>query len=125
MKMIMAIALGGALGAVSRHFVAGAIFRVFGPGFPWGIMSVNIIGSFFMGVLVEAFALKFDPTPELRGFLTVGLLGAFTTFSTFSLETVLLFERGHLLQAAGYITGSVALGVFGLVAGMWLGKIVL
>lgn len=125
MNMVVAIALGGAFGAVSRHYVAGAIFKAFGHGFPIGIMAVNIIGSLLMGVMVIAFALKFESSPELRGFLTVGFLGAFTTFSTFSMEAVMLFERGQTFQAAGYILGSVLFGIVGLLVGMWFGKIVL
>ena len=125
MRMIAAIAIGGALGAVSRHYVAGAILKAFGPGFPLGIFVVNILGSFLMGMMVTAFALKFETTPEMRGFLTVGFLGAFTTFSTYSLEAFLLIERGDYGQAALYTGGSVLLGVLGLVLGMWIGRVAL
>jgi len=125
MQMLVAIAAGGAVGAVSRHFVAGAVFRAFGPGFPYGTFAVNILGSLLMGVFIAAFALKFETSQELRGFLTVGLLGSFTTFSTYSMETVLLIERGDWTGAGLYAFGSLALGILGLLAGMWLGKIVL
>lgn len=125
MQMILAIALGGAIGAVARHVLAGAITRWFGSGFPLGIMVVNILGSFLMGVLITALATRFEASPEMRGFLAVGLLGGFTTFSTFSLETVLLMERGEFIQVALYILGSVLLAVLGLMAGMWFARTLL
>ena len=122
--MILAIGLGGALGAVSRHFLAAWISRLTGHGFPWGIMTVNILGSFLMGLLITYLSHHFNTTPELRAFIVVGLLGGFTTFSTFSLETVLLIERGQMAEAAGYVAGSVMLAVSGLFAGIWLGRII-
>ena len=124
MRMILAIGLGGALGAVSRHFLAAWISRLTGHGFPWGIMTVNILGSFLMGLLITYLSHHFNTTPELRAFIVVGLLGGFTTFSTFSLETVLLIERGQMAEAAGYVAGSVMLAVSGLFAGIWLGRII-
>lgn len=123
MQMVLAIALGGATGALSRHFLAGFVTKAVGYGFPLGTMTVNVLGSLLMGFLVTAFALKFDSTPELRGFLTVGLLGSFTTFSTYSLETVLLIERGDWQSAIIYAFGSLFIGVLALLMGMWLGKI--
>ncbi|GHF24602.1 putative fluoride ion transporter CrcB [Kordiimonas sediminis] len=125
MKMIAAIALGGALGAVSRHYIAAQVLKLLGPGFPAGIFFVNILGSFLMGVAITAFALKFESTPELRGLITVGFLGAFTTFSTYSMETVLLIERGDWGGVTLYTGGSVILGVLGLMAGTWIGRLVL
>ncbi len=118
MKMILAIALGGALGAVGRHWAAHRLNEWIGAGFPVGIMACNIIGSFLMGALVELAALTWSPSPETRAFLTVGVLGAFTTFSTFSLETVLLIQRGEAMKAALYVGLSVGLSILGLVAGM-------
>lgn len=120
MKIILAIAAGGAIGAVARHFVSSQITHWLGSGFPWGILIVNVAGSFAMGVLVEASALVWSPSPELRAFITVGMLGAFTTFSTFSLEVVLLYERGQMALAAGYVASSVVLAVGGLFAGLAL-----
>ena len=124
MKMILAIGLGGAFGALARHYMAAWISRLTGHGFPWGIMLVNILGSFLMGLLISYLSHHFNTSPELRAFIVVGLLGGFTTFSTFSLETVLLIERGQLVEAAGYVTGSVVLAVGGLFAGLWLGRII-
>ena len=125
MKMILAIAAGGAVGAVARHLAASQISHLVGHGFPWGVMSVNILGSFLMGVLVEVLALTWSPPLEVRAFLVVGILGAFTTFSTFSLDVALLYERGQMLSAALYVAGSVALSVLALFGGLALMRSVL
>lgn len=123
MQMLLSIAVGGATGALLRHYTAGAVTRAFGTGFPYGTFCVNILGSLIMGFLVTAFALKFQASQELRGFLTVGLLGSFTTFSTYSLETVLLIERGDWQGAGLYAFGSLFVGVAALFIGMWLGRV--
>jgi CrcB protein len=124
MTQLFAIALGGALGALGRHFFAGWVHSAAGGGFPWGILAANILGSFLMGALVELFARFGAPFAEARAFLAVGVLGAFTTFSTFSLDVVLLIDRGHLVQAAGYVAGSVVLAVGGLYLGMALVRLI-
>ena len=118
--ILIAIALGGAIGSLTRYFVAGAVQSAAWPGFPWGIFVVNISGGFLMGVIVELSALKLNLSPELRAFLTVGILGGYTTFSTFSLDSVLLIERGQWLNAAAYIGGSALLSIAALFAGLWL-----
>jgi len=123
--MLLAIAAGGAIGALARHFAAGAVTRMLGIGFPYGTFAVNMVGSLLMGVLVVAFALKFEASPAMKGFLTVGLLGSFTTFSTFSLEGTLLIQRGDWQTAFLYTFGSLVVGVICLFVGMWLGKIAL
>lgn len=120
MGTIWAIAAGGALGAVMRHFVNNAVMHQVTSGFPYGILSINIIGSLLMGVMVGVFAHVWNPAAEIRAFLTVGMLGAFTTFSTFSLDVVTLYERGAIMAAAAYITASVILSVAGLFAGLGL-----
>lgn len=125
MQMLLAIAAGGALGAVSRHYVAGQVLRVMGPGFPYGTMLVNVLGSLLMGLMITAFSVKFETSQTLRGFLTVGLLGGFTTFSTYSLEAALLIERGDWTGAALYAFGSMALGLAALFAGIWLGRVLI
>ena len=122
MPMALAIALGGAVGALSRHYMAAAVSRAFGLGFPYGTLTVNVVGCFLMGLLVEALALRFSITPEARGFLAVGLLGGFTTFSAFSLEVALLYERGQLLLAVVYVLASVALSVAALFGGLAVGR---
>lgn len=125
MTNLLAIALGGAVGALGRHFVAGQITHYFGTGFPLGTLTVNVLGSFIMGCLIEAMALAWSPGSELRAFLTVGMLGAFTTFSTFSLETVLLAERGQFGLMLAYILLSVLLSVGALYLAMQLLRSVL
>ena len=125
MQMLFAIAAGGATGALARHFMAAAVARTFGHGFPYGTLSVNVLGSFLMGVLITGFALKFEVSQELRGFLVVGLLGSYTTFSTFSLEVALLIERGSWQGAGVYILSSILIGVAGLFIGMWAGRVLL
>ena len=123
--MILAIALGGALGAVGRYQSSVWIGRWLGTGFPYGTLAVNVIGSFAMGLFVEAVALKFSVTQEVRAFVVTGLLGAFTTFSSFSLDVSVLYARGTLMPAAFYVAGSVALSVLGLFAGLWVMRSVL
>lgn len=120
MKLIFAIAVGGAIGAVGRHVVGAQMLRLLGSGFPWGTLTVNVVGSFAMGALVELMALRWNVGAELRAFLTVGILGAFTTFSTFSLDVAVLGERGEFFLAAVYMVASVVLSVVGLFAGLWL-----
>lgn len=110
------VALGGALGASARYMTNVAVMRAIGPGFPWGTIIVNIVGSFLMGMLVVALAHK-DAT-RLAPFLMTGLLGGFTTFSAFSLDVVTLWERGAVLTAGAYVAGSVILSITALVAGI-------
>lgn len=120
MNMVLAIAAGGAVGAVLRHYANMLALYVGGTDFPWGTLSVNIIGSFAMGALIGFFAHIGNPSPEVRGFLTVGFLGAFTTFSTFSLDVVTMWERGESFATMGYIMASVFLSITALFAGMML-----
>ena len=117
--ILLAVALGGALGSLLRYFVAGAVQSATWPGFPWGIFVVNVTGGFAMGIIVELSALKLNLTPEVRAFLTVGILGGYTTFSTFSLDSALLIERGDYSGAALYIAGSALLSILALFAGLW------
>ena len=125
MKLIFAIAAGGALGAVARHLVAHQVALLFGQGFPWGTFTVNVLGSFLLGGLIEILAIAWSPTEAVRGFLVVGVLGAFTTFSTFSMDVFLLYERGQLVAAALYTTASVVLSLAGLIVGLRLVRLVL
>lgn len=120
MKLILAIAAGGALGAVSRHFIAHQAAVWFGSGFPWGILTVNVAGSFILGLIVELLALTWSPGPALRAMIVVGFCGAFTTFSSFSLDVAVLYERGEMLKAALYIASSVIYSIGALFAGMAL-----
>lgn len=119
MGMALAIGVGGGIGALARYYIAGWI-QAASSSFPWGIFVVNITGGLLMGMLVEAGALKLNLSPELRSFLTVGILGGYTTFSTFSLDSVLLLQKGEYAQAAFYVIGSVMLSIMALVAGLWI-----
>ena len=120
MRLILAIAVGGAIGAVARHLFAAQAMRIAGAGFPWGILLVNIVGSLAMGVLAELFAQKWGASLEMRAFLTVGILGGFTTFSAFSLDTALLIERGQVMAAALYVAASAAGAIAALFVGLYL-----
>lgn len=120
----IAVAAGGAVGATLRHAVNQIAVHFWGADFPWGTLAVNILGSFIMGVFVGAFALFWDVSQTMRLFLTVGVLGGFTTFSAFSLDSVLLLQRGQMIEAVSYILGSVILSLGGLVAGMMLVRMV-
>jgi CrcB protein len=117
-SLLFAVALGGAIGAVARYLVVSGIGHVMASGFPWGTLVVNVLGSVAMGALIELSALIWSPSPALRAFLVVGLLGAFTTFSTFALDVVALSGRGQSWAAIAYVAASVALCVFGLLAAM-------
>ena len=120
MYTILAIAGGGAIGAVLRHVLNNALSGPAGAAFPWGILACNVLGSFAMGILIALFAGVWEPPQEMKIFLTVGLLGGFTTFSSYSMDTVLLFERGAHGMAALYAAGSVVFALVALVAGMAL-----
>lgn len=123
MNMILSIALGGAVGAVARHLLAGRVTHAFGIGFPYGTLLVNVLGSLIMGLLIITLATRFELSQEWRGFIVVGVLGGFTTFSTFSLETALLIERNELMQAALYVGSSVLFSIIALFIGLWLGRL--
>ncbi len=114
MGTILAIASGGAVGAVLRHFTSVLI-----PGVG-ATVAVNILGSFLMGILISSFAHYWNPSQEVKAFLTVGVLGALTTFSTFSLNVATLWERGEMLMTMGYILASVVFSILALFAGMFL-----
>ncbi|MGD9921275.1 MAG: fluoride efflux transporter CrcB [Pseudorhodoplanes sp.] len=112
--------LGGGLGAMLRHAINLATPRLLGSGFPWSTFLINITGSLIMGLVAGWFAFKGDAPQHLRLFFTTGILGGYTTFSAFSLDTALLYERGDVGLAAAYVAGSVALSIAGLFAGLWI-----
>jgi CrcB protein len=120
MGTVIAIALGGALGAVGRYALSSQITQWMGPGSPWGILVVNIAGCFALGVLVEFGALTLNLSPEMRAFLVTGVLGGFTTFSAFALDSAVMIERGDWTAAALYIAASV----LGSIAVLFLGLVV-
>ena len=118
MKIILAVAAGGAIGATARYFVMVLAGRVLGFGFPWGTLAVNVVGSFLLGALVDIMALKWSVGPEMRAFLVVGVMGAFTTFSAFSLDVVTHAQRGEWAVTGIYVVASVTLSVGGFLLGM-------
>lgn len=123
MSTLFAVAAGGAAGATAR-FLVGTMAGPLG-AYPWGTFAVNVIGSFLLGLFAGLMALSWNPAPELRAFLTVGLLGGFTTFSAFSLDVVLLAERGRLELAAAYLASTVICSVGGLAGGLRLARALL
>lgn len=119
-KTIAMIALGGALGSVIRHFFNNSILTLVKTQFPVGIVAVNVLGSFLMGMLVALFAVSWNAPEHIRLFLTVGILGGFTTFSAFSLDTMLLWSRGDAAGAVLYVALSVILSIAAVFFGSFL-----
>lgn len=121
MQHLFLIAAGGALGALARHGVNQACLRWIGPEFPWGIIAVNVAGSFALGALVGWLALAGRPdATELRFAIGIGFLGAFTTMSAFALDIVLMLERREFLTALLYGSGTVVASVLAVMAGLVL-----
>jgi CrcB protein len=118
--VIAAVAVGGAIGSAARYLIASWVQSAAWAGFPYGIFTVNISGGLIMGILTELMALKWNVSLEMRAFLTTGILGGYTTFSTFSLDSALLIERGAYASAALYIAGSAIVSILALFAGLWL-----
>ncbi|MEE8429258.1 MAG: fluoride efflux transporter CrcB [Gammaproteobacteria bacterium] len=120
MMQMLAIAAGGALGALLRYWVSNGVHLFFGRGFPYGTLVVNAVGSLLMGYLYITLLERWSAGPAARAFLLIGLLGAFTTFSTFSMETLNLIESGHVTKAVLNVVlsvviclGAAALGILG------------
>tara|TARA_B100001123_G_C15335736_1_gene1032759 strand:- start:56 stop:433 length:378 start_codon:yes stop_codon:yes gene_type:complete len=124
MITIIVIAMGGALGAVLRYLLGNQISIIFGTNFPFSILIINIIGSFFMGMAIESFNLFSISNEPLQKFLTVGILGAFTTFSTFSLDALDLIMKNRISDAFLYISASVLLAIGFLFLGIQFIKLV-
>jgi CrcB protein len=119
-QLILAVAIGGAIGSVTRYLVGIGSGKLFGVGFPWGTLIINVTGSFLIGAFVGLFATKWDLPQVARVFLTVGICGGYTTFSTFSLDAWYLIERGQTAASTAYMLGSVVLSVAALVAALHL-----
>lgn len=120
--MILAIAIGGALGAVARFAGVSTIGMVLGPAFPYGTLIVNIVGSFLAGLCLMILGERFIVQPELRGLLMIGFLGGFTTFSAFSIESVSLLMEGQLWKATLNTIASVTLCLIAAWLGILLGR---
>lgn len=123
MNQLIVVALGGALGAVFRFLVSSGVYQWLGRGFPYGTLAVNVIGSFLIGLLTEALIVqRVAISMEYRAAILVGFLGSFTTFSTFSLETLFLLEQGNLTKAALNVLISVCTCVFVVWLGLLTGR---
>lgn len=119
MTNLLAIAIGGAFGAVGRYASSQWVYAVLGRSFPFGTLVVNVAGSFLMGLLAVLLIEKMVAGPELRAFLMIGFLGSFTTFSTFSLETVNLISSGETIKAGV----NMLISVFVCVTACWMGMV--
>lgn len=122
MNSILLVAVGGAIGAVVRFLVSGWVLQAAGPDYPVGTFIINVVGSLMMGVLAGWLAFRVDGGAAWRVFLGTGVLGGFTTFSAFSLETATLIEKRDFAAAGVYSVGSVVVGVVALFIGLWLSR---
>lgn len=128
-QLLVFIAVGGAIGAVGRFAVMSAVGHFFHEStlaaFPWGTLIVNVSGALILGALIELSALVWSPSPEVRALLVVGVLGAFTTFSTFSMDLYFLLDRGQIVSAGLYAAGSVVVCLVAFWAGISVLRLVL
>lgn len=125
MKDLLLVAVGGGSGAVCRHLISLAGLRLLGSGFPWGTLCVNVVGSLLMGLFIEVLAQRLSGATELRYLIATGFLGGFTTFSTFSLDATVLWERGEPVLTVTYVVLSLMLSVGALFGGLHLMRHVL
>jgi CrcB protein len=119
---VLLVAAGGAIGSVMRHLVGMASLRLLGPAYPWGTLAVNLAGGFAMGFFIEFLARRLGASAEWRLFVATGIMGGFTTFSAFSLDFAVLWERGQMAAATGYVLASVGGAILALFLGLWLGR---
>ena len=117
-QTVLFVGAGGAVGAMGRFMLGRLMLQTMGPGYPWGTLAANIIGALIMGMLAELFALRLSAPPNVQAALMAGVLGGFTTFSAFSLETALMIERNEWMGAASYVAISVIACVGALFLGM-------
>lgn len=118
----LAVGAGGALGAMARHGVGAISLRLLGPNFPWGTLSANLIGSTAMGLFIAWLAACEPHSSAMRAFVATGVLGGFTTFSTFALDAVTLYRDKSFTIAGAYVGASVILSIAGLVTGLMAGR---
>lgn len=122
MLNILLVALGGAIGSVGRYLVGLWGVRLAGANFPWGTLTVNVAGAFLIGLMAEVIARRFNASPEMRVFIVTGIIGGFTTWSSFTLDAVVLFERGAVGLAAVYLMASLMVSFLAIFAGLALGR---
>ena len=120
MFQVLLVAIGGGLGATLRYLANLGALKWLGTNALWGTAGINIVGSFAMGLFIEFLARRLGGSPELRLFVATGILGGFTTFSAFSLDAMLMFERGEMGLALGYVLASVVLSILALALGLAL-----
>jgi fluoride exporter len=120
MPNLILVMFGGAIGSAARYLVGRGTTALWGIGYPWGTLTVNLVGGFLMGLLVAIFARTGHANEPLHVLLAIGVLGGFTTFSSFSLDTVNMIERGDMLMALGYVLASVIGSVLALFAALWI-----
>ena len=121
---ILLVFVGGGLGAVARYLLQGFVYRITGAGFPYGTIVVNVVGCFVIGLLMSSMEERFMATPSLRIFLTIGILGGFTTFSSFSYETMALVREGDLIAGGINVVASLAICLGATWLGLGLGRYV-
>ena len=119
----LAVAMGGALGSMARHALSTWIFQVSSHKFPYATLTVNVLGSFVMGILFVVIVEKAALPPEMRSLLMIGFIGAFTTFSTFSLDALGLWQNGHLFMALMYTLATVILCLIAISSAVWLTRL--
>jgi CrcB protein len=117
---VLWIGLGGFIGANARYFLGRAVIERWGSAFPWGTLTVNVLGSLLIGIILEVIAQRAISDPAYRLFLVVGFLGGFTTFSTFAFESVTLLDDGKWTRALTYVLASNALAIVACFLGMWI-----
>ena len=125
MMNVLFVAAGGAIGAALRHLSGVWTLRMFGPGYPWGTLFVNVLGSLLMGFFIAWLVKRTGTSNEIRLFVATGILGGFTTFSAFSLDVANLVEKGAMSGAIGYIAASVFFSLAAVFIGLWVGRAVL
>jgi len=124
-QLLLFVALGGAIGAVGRFVVMNVVGHIAHTGVPWSTLTVNALGAFILGSVIELSALVWSPSPEIRAMVVVGMLDAFTTFSAFSMDLYFLLNRGAIVNASLYAVGSVLVCLVAFWGGLSLLRILL
>lgn len=122
MANFIAIALGGALGALSRYLLSLKMYTWLGRDFPWGTLTVNVLGSFLMGLLAIFFTSRMPVDDSIRNGVLIGYLGALTTYSTFAMDKLQLLQQGEYIKAGSYMLASTIVCLLAVIAGVFLAK---